>query len=57
MKAFAEKPPDRAVVAWLKAHWVVSHPNIGRWLARIRELDGWADPYELLRGERIAPRW
>ena len=101
MKAFAAKPPDPVVMAWLKSRiesafriverhlegrafivgteptiadfsicgylffpadesgfdWAATYPNIGRWLARIRELDGWADPYDLLPGERIAPRW
>jgi glutathione S-transferase len=31
--------------------------NIARWLERIRALDGWADPYHILPGTRIAPRW
>jgi glutathione S-transferase len=34
-----------------------SHPNIAAWLARIRQIPGWGDPYEVLPGERIAPRW
>jgi glutathione S-transferase len=34
-----------------------SHPNIAAWLARIRQVPGWGDPYEVLPGERIAPRW
>lgn len=33
------------------------YPNIGAWLQRLRELPGWADPYEVLPGERIAPKW
>jgi glutathione S-transferase len=32
-------------------------PQIGRWLDRVRAIPGWADPYEILPGERIAPRW
>jgi glutathione S-transferase len=26
------------------------HPPIGAWLARIRALPGWANPYELMPG-------
>lgn len=33
------------------------YPNIGHWLARLKALPGWAPPYELLPGARIAPRW
>ncbi len=33
------------------------YPNIAAWLTRVRALDGWADPYDILPGERIAPRW
>jgi glutathione S-transferase len=33
------------------------YPHIEAWRARVRELPGWADPYEVLPGERIAPRW
>lgn len=32
-------------------------PNLAAWVARLRELDGWGDPYDVLPGERIAPRW
>jgi glutathione S-transferase len=34
-----------------------SHPNIAAWVSRMRRIDGWADPYEVLPGERIAPKW
>jgi glutathione S-transferase len=34
-----------------------SHPAMTRWLDRLRALPGWAEPYSLLPGERIAPRW
>jgi glutathione S-transferase len=34
-----------------------SYPNIGAWLARLRQIDGWGDPYAVLPGERIAPKW
>ncbi|MGL4635190.1 MAG: glutathione S-transferase family protein [Beijerinckiaceae bacterium] len=32
-----------------------SHPNIARWLERIRSIPGWADPYEILPGVKIKP--
>jgi glutathione S-transferase len=31
--------------------------NIGAWLERVREVPGWANPYDILPGEIIAPRW
>jgi glutathione S-transferase len=34
-----------------------SHPAIARWRERLRGLPGWAEPYSLLPGQRIAPRW
>lgn len=33
------------------------YPNIAAWLERVRALPGWKDPYDILPGERIAPRW
>ena len=33
------------------------HPALGAWVQRLRGVPGWADPYELLPGPRIAPRW
>ena len=32
-------------------------PNIAAWRERLKELPGWADPYDVLPGERIAPKW
>jgi glutathione S-transferase len=32
-------------------------PNIAKWLDRVRAIDGWASPYDVLPGERIAPKW
>jgi glutathione S-transferase len=32
-------------------------PHIAAWLVRVREIPGWADPYEILPGEVIPPRW
>lgn len=33
------------------------YPAIARWVQRLREVPGWQDPYEMLPGERIAPKW
>jgi glutathione S-transferase len=32
-------------------------PNLAAWRERVRAAPGWGDPYEVLPGERIAPRW
>jgi glutathione S-transferase len=32
-------------------------PAIQQWLARVRELPGWANPYDILPGAYIAPKW
>ena len=32
-------------------------PHIEAWRARVRELPGWASPYDILPGERLQPRW
>jgi glutathione S-transferase len=34
-----------------------AHPHLGAWIARLRQIKGWGDPYAVLPGERIAPRW
>jgi glutathione S-transferase len=34
-----------------------SHPNIAKWLDRVRAIPGYKHPYDLLPGERVAPRW
>jgi glutathione S-transferase len=34
-----------------------AHPNLGAWISRLRQLKGWGDPYDVMPGERIAPRW
>ena len=34
-----------------------SYPAMARWLERLKALPGWKPPYEMLPGERIAPRW
>ena len=33
------------------------YPEIGAWLQRVRALPGWSDPYEVLPGERVLPKW
>ena len=33
------------------------YPAMQAWLQRIRNIPGWADPYDILPGERIAVRW
>ncbi len=33
------------------------YPAMAAWLERLRKLPGWADPYDILPGERIPPRW
>lgn len=33
------------------------YPHIATWLERVRAIPGWASPYDILPGERIAPRW
>jgi glutathione S-transferase len=32
-------------------------PSIAAWRKRLSELPGWANPYEVLPGEQIAPKW
>jgi glutathione S-transferase len=32
-------------------------PNIAAWLERVKSIPGWALPYDILPGERIAPKW
>ncbi|MCG2586579.1 glutathione S-transferase family protein [Massilia sp. TS11] len=34
-----------------------SYPHIGAWLARLKALPGWGDPYAIMPGERIAAKW
>lgn len=33
------------------------YPAMAAWLERLKALPGWKGPYELLPGERVAPRW
>ena len=37
--------------------FAASHPNIAAWLDRVRAIDGYADPYDVLPGDRIPPKW
>jgi glutathione S-transferase len=32
-------------------------PNLAAWRDRLKQAPGWGDPYEVLPGERIAPKW
>lgn len=32
-------------------------PSVAAWLDRLRAIDGWANPYDLMPGEVIAPKW
>lgn len=32
-------------------------PHVATWLERVRRIPGWANPYDILPGEIIAPRW
>jgi glutathione S-transferase len=33
------------------------YPHMAAWLARVRAIDGWASPYDILPGEQIPPKW
>jgi glutathione S-transferase len=37
--------------------FAAQYPAIARWAERLKALPGWRPPYELLPGERIAPKW
>lgn len=37
--------------------WPARFPHLAAWVERMRALPGWADPYALMPGERIAPKW
>jgi glutathione S-transferase len=32
-------------------------PNMAAWLKRVQAIEGYASPYDVLPGERIAPKW
>lgn len=32
-------------------------PSLATWVGRVRQMPGWADPYELLPGPKLPPRW
>jgi glutathione S-transferase len=34
-----------------------SFPGIAAWVERMKRIPGWADPYDVLPGERVAPKW
>jgi glutathione S-transferase len=52
MSAYLLYPPEESGYAIAQ-----SHPNIAAWLQRMREIDGFAPPYEVLPGARILPKW
>jgi len=52
MSAYLHYPPEESGYVFEQ-----SHPHIAAWLARLREIDGWVPPYEVLPGERILPKW
>lgn len=52
MSGYLFYPPEESGYTFTQ-----THPNIAAWTARLREVDGWADPYEVLPGERILPKW
>jgi glutathione S-transferase len=33
------------------------YPAMAKWLGRLEKLPGWKPPYEMLPGERVAPKW
>jgi len=33
------------------------YPHMAAWLSRLRTVEGWASPYDILPGGRIAPKW
>lgn len=35
----------------------VRYPHINSWLGRVQAIPGWAHPYDILPGERLAPKW
>jgi glutathione S-transferase len=37
--------------------FAATHPNIAKWLDRVRAIEGYADPYSVLPGQRILPKW
>jgi glutathione S-transferase len=52
MSAYQFYPPEES------DHLVAGRfPAIEAWLARLRAVPGWGDPYDLMPGSRIAPRW
>ena len=32
-------------------------PNLAAWRDRLKRVPGWGDPYDVLPGERVAPKW
>ena len=42
-----------AALPWEKTRF----PGIAAWIERVRAIPGWALPYDVLPGERVAPKW
>jgi glutathione S-transferase len=52
MCAYLSYPPEESGY-----HLENLYPNMSAWLARVRVIEGWAPPYDVLPGARIQPRW
>ena len=37
--------------------WPSLHPHLAAWVERMKAIPGWASPYDMMPGERIAPKW
>ena len=37
--------------------YVARYPSIAAWIERLKAVPGWAPPYDVLPGARIAPKW
>jgi glutathione S-transferase len=37
--------------------WRARFPSIAAWVERLKRVPGWADPYDVLPGEQLKPRW
>lgn len=33
------------------------YPHIAAWVERLKQVQGWAPPYDVMPGDRVAPRW
>jgi glutathione S-transferase len=37
--------------------WPARFPSMAAWVARLKRVPGWGNPYDVLPGERLKPRW